>query len=109
MGERPEPRRRLTMPTKDQLLREAADKEALAVTFLRYARTLPEALEGIPARPGDCEPFWRGPAAQRFVTQVLRLRRELDDLEDDCLATAESLRRRARRLREQAAQAADPA
>ncbi|MBB6554056.1 hypothetical protein [Nonomuraea rubra] len=109
MGERPEPRRRLTMPTKDQLLREAADKEALAVTFLRYARALPEALEDLPSRPGDYEPFWRGPAAQRFITQVLRLRRELDDLEDDCLATAESLRRRARRLREQAAQVAGPA
>lgn len=76
------------MPTKDQLLREAADKEALAVTFLRYARALPEALEDLPSRPGDYEPFWRGPAAQRFITQVLRLRRELDDLEDDCLATA---------------------
>ncbi|GAA2205403.1 hypothetical protein GCM10009850_008610 [Nonomuraea monospora] len=97
------------MPTKDQLLREAADKEALAVTFLRYARALPDTFEGIPSRPADCEPFWRGPAAQRFLTQILRLRRELDDLEDDCLATAESLRRRARRLREQAAQVPDPA
>ncbi|AQZ65416.1 unnamed protein product [[Actinomadura] parvosata subsp. kistnae] len=109
MGERPGQLGRLTMPTRDQLLREAADKEALAVTFLRYARALPEALEGLPARPSDHETFWRGPAAQRFVTQVIRLRGELDDLEDACLATAESLRRRARRLREQAAQVAGPA
>ncbi|MCF6472364.1 hypothetical protein FAF44_28805 [Nonomuraea sp. MG754425] len=96
------------MPTRDQLLRAAADKESLAAAFQRYARALPEAFEGIPSGPVECEPYWRGPAAQRYLTQVLRLRRELDDLEDACLATAENLRRRARRLREDAARAPGP-
>ncbi|MEV4172809.1 MULTISPECIES: hypothetical protein [unclassified Nonomuraea] len=91
------------MHNRHQLLREAAEKESLAAAFTRYARGLSDAFEGIPTRPGDCASYWTGPAAQRFLTQVLRLRREMDDLEDSCLSTAENLRRRARRLREEAA------
>ncbi|GAA3674813.1 hypothetical protein GCM10022224_043880 [Nonomuraea antimicrobica] len=90
------------MHDRHRLLREAAEKESLAAAFTRYARGLPDAFDGIPTRPSDCEFFWRGLAAQRFLTQVLRLRREMDDLADSCLATAENLRRRARLLREQA-------
>ncbi|MEV0614164.1 hypothetical protein AB0I81_12640 [Nonomuraea sp. NPDC050404] len=92
------------MPTRDQLLREAGEKESLAATFTRYARSLPEAFEGIPAAQGDHAAFWTGPAAERYLTQALRLRRELAELADSCLATAENLRRRARRLRQDAAE-----
>ncbi|WP_043627680.1 hypothetical protein [Nonomuraea candida] len=97
------------MPTKDQLLREAAEKESLAAAFMRYARALPQAFEGLPAGPGDCAPFWTGPAAERFLTQALRSRREVAELAEACLATAENLRRRAGRLREEAARVPDPA
>ncbi|WP_326628032.1 hypothetical protein OIE67_33555 [Nonomuraea fuscirosea] len=92
------------MLTKHQLLRDAAEKESLAAAFTRYARGLAEAFDGIPVEPGDCEPYWTGPAAQRFLTRARSLRRELGELEDSCLATAENLRDRAGRLREEAAQ-----
>ncbi len=91
------------MTSKHQLLRQAAEKESLASTFTRYARRLTGALDGVPARPQECEAFWTGPAAERFAERAAVLRRELAELEDSCLATAESLRRRARRLREDAA------
>ena len=91
------------MATKHQLLREAADKESLAAAFTRYARGLAGAFDGIPARPADCESYWKGPAAERYTLQVVRLRRELADLEDSCLATADNLRRRAATLRATAA------
>jgi uncharacterized protein YukE len=92
------------MPTRDQLLRAAAEKESLAAMFTRYARALPEALEGIPAGQGDHAAFWTGPAAERYLAQALRVRRELAELADACLETAENLRRRARRLRQDAAE-----
>ncbi|MGW0486493.1 hypothetical protein [Nonomuraea sp. NPDC003214] len=96
------------MPVKHQLLREAAEKEALASTFVRYARTLADTFDGIPAKPGDSEPFWKGQAAERYLTHAARLRRELAELENSCLATAENLRRRAKQLREDAARVPDP-
>ncbi|GAA1703774.1 WXG100 family type VII secretion target [Nonomuraea bangladeshensis] len=95
------------MTSKHQLLRQAAEKESLASTFTRYARRLTGALDGVPAHPQECEAFWTGPAAERFAERAAGLRRELAELEDTCLATAENLRRRARRLREDAAAAAD--
>jgi uncharacterized protein YukE len=97
------------MPIKHQLLREAAEKEALASTFMRHARTLANAFEGIPSKPGDSESFWKGPAAERYLANAVRLRREMNELESSCLATAENLRRRAKQLREEAAQVPDPA
>ncbi|MBT2232298.1 hypothetical protein [Nonomuraea sp. NEAU-A123] len=96
------------MPVRHQLLREAAEKEALATTFTTYARTLADTFEGIPSKPSDSEPFWKGPAAERYLTHAIRLRREMSDLENSCLATAESLRRRAQQLRTEAAQVPDP-
>ncbi|MEU4573625.1 hypothetical protein [Nonomuraea sp. NPDC023979] len=96
------------MPVKHQLLREAAEKETLASTFTRYAKTLAETFDGIPAKPGDSESFWKGPAAERYLTQTARLRRELAELENSCLATAENLRRRAKQLRDDAASVPDP-
>ncbi|MFI7452746.1 hypothetical protein ACIBQX_35015 [Nonomuraea sp. NPDC049714] len=96
------------MPVKHQLLREADEKEALASTFTRYARTLAEAFEGIPSKPGDSESYWKGPASERYLTHAVRLRREMSDLENSCLTTAENLRRRARQLREDAAKVPDP-
>lgn len=92
------------MPVKDQLLREASEKEALAATFTRYAKSLAETFEDVPPKPGDTEPFWKGPAAERYLTDAARLRREMTELEDSCLATADSLRRSAERLRRAAAE-----
>ncbi|WP_113705651.1 hypothetical protein [Nonomuraea lactucae] len=96
------------MPIRHQLLREAAEKEALASTFTRYAKTLADAFNGIPEKPSDSEPFWKGPASEQYLTHAVRLRREMSDLENSCLTTAENLRRRARQLREEAAQVPDP-
>ncbi|MFC5823904.1 hypothetical protein [Nonomuraea insulae] len=92
------------MPTRPELLREAAEKETLAAAFMRYARGLSDVFAGIPSKPADVGPYWMGPAAQRYLTQALRLRHEMDELEDSCVATAENLRHRAGRLREEAAQ-----
>ncbi|MFI7230632.1 hypothetical protein ACIBO5_46125 [Nonomuraea angiospora] len=92
------------MPTREQLIREAAEKEMLASTFTRYARDLAATFDGIPARPGDSEPYWKGPAAERYLADAVRLRREMNDLENSCLATADTLRRRAELLRKEAAQ-----
>ncbi|MFB4283156.1 hypothetical protein ACBJ59_48195 [Nonomuraea sp. MTCD27] len=97
------------MPTRDQLLREAAEKESLASTFAGCARSLAETFDGIPARPSDSDPFWKGAAADRYLADAVRLRREMADLESSCLATAEALRRRAEQLRKEAAQVPDPA
>ncbi|MEV4015700.1 hypothetical protein AB0J35_34880 [Nonomuraea angiospora] len=94
----------MTMPSREQLLREAAEKEVLASTFTQYARNLAETFDGIPSRPGDSEPFWKGPAAERYLANAVRLRREMSELENSCLATAETLRRRAEQLRKEAAQ-----
>ncbi|MFI7618257.1 hypothetical protein ACIBP6_44265 [Nonomuraea terrae] len=96
------------MPVKDQLLREASEKEALAATFTRYAKTLAETFEGIPSKPGENEPLWRGPAAERYLSDAARLRGEMNELEDSCLAAADNLRRRAEQLRRAAAQLPDP-
>ncbi|RVX38482.1 hypothetical protein EDD27_0794 [Nonomuraea polychroma] len=91
------------MTTRQQLLREAAAKEALASTFTRYAKGLADAFDGIPSQQGEFDPFWKGPAMERYRAHAIRLRRDMDELEDSCLATAENLRRRAKRLREDAA------
>jgi uncharacterized protein YukE len=96
------------MPVKSQLLREAEEKEALAATFTRYARTLADAFDGIPSAHSGSESFWKGPAAERYLTQANQLRRQMTDLENGCLATAENLRRRAKQLREEAARVPDP-
>ncbi|TMR91027.1 hypothetical protein [Nonomuraea basaltis] len=96
------------MPVRHQLLREAAEKEALATTFTRYARNLADTFEGVPSKPSDSESFWKGPAAERYLAHAVRLRRELGELESSCLATAENLRRRAKQLRMEAAQVPDP-
>ncbi|TMR24394.1 hypothetical protein ETD86_04480 [Nonomuraea turkmeniaca] len=91
------------MTTKQQLLRDAAAKEALASAFTRYAKGLVDAFDGIPARHGEFEGFWRGPSVERYLSHAVRLRREMGELEDSCLATADNLRRRARQLRQDAA------
>ncbi|MBB6345210.1 uncharacterized protein YukE [Nonomuraea muscovyensis] len=96
------------MPIRHQLLREAAEKEALASTFMKYAKTLADTFHGIPSKPNESETFWKGPAAERYLSNAVRLKREMSELEDSCLATAENLRRRARQLRAEAAQVPDP-
>jgi len=96
------------MPVRHQLLREAAEKEALATTFARYARTLPDAFASIPSKPSQSVPFWKGPAAERYLAHAVRLEREMRELESSCLATADNLRRRAQQLRTEAAHVPDP-
>ncbi|MFI6499903.1 hypothetical protein [Nonomuraea typhae] len=96
------------MPVRRELLREAAEKEALATTFAKYAGTLAGTFTGIPTKPGDSESFWKGPAAERYLAHAVRLKGEIGELEGSCLATAENLRRRAQRLREEAARMPDP-
>jgi uncharacterized protein YukE len=96
------------MPVRHQLLREAAEKEALATTFARYARTLADTFAGIPSKPGDSEPFWKGPAAERYLAHAIGLKREMRELQSSCLTTADNLRRRAQQLRAEAAQVPDP-
>ncbi|MGA4993841.1 WXG100 family type VII secretion target [Nonomuraea bangladeshensis] len=98
------------MPARDQLLREADEKESLASAFTGYARRLSETFAGIPSQQSDSASFWKGAAADRYLADAVRLRREMADLEASCLATAEALRRRADHLRKEAAQMlADPA
>ncbi|MET8986958.1 hypothetical protein ABZW49_16040 [Nonomuraea wenchangensis] len=96
------------MPVKHQLLREAAEKEALAVTFIKYAKTLADVFDGIPLEPRASEPFWKGPAAERYLMNAAQLKRQMGNLESNCMATADNLRRRARQLREEAARVPDP-
>ncbi|TDD34093.1 hypothetical protein E1286_41280 [Nonomuraea terrae] len=96
------------MREKQQLLREAADKESLATALTRYAKGLSDAFEGVPSRPEEYDPFWTGPSAGRHLARTQRVRREMADLVDACLITAENLRRRAQRLRETAARLPDP-
>ncbi|MET7338957.1 hypothetical protein [Nonomuraea sp. NPDC005650] len=96
------------MPVKHQLLRDADEKEALASTFTRYARSLADTFQGIPSKPSDSELFWKGPAAERYLAHAVRLKREMNELENSCLATAANLRRRAQQLRAEAAQVPDP-
>ncbi|MGP3956782.1 hypothetical protein ACTWPT_12340 [Nonomuraea sp. 3N208] len=91
------------MTTKQQLLREAAAKEALASAFARYAKGLADAFDGIPSQQGQFDPFWKGPSVERYLAHAVRLRREMGELEDSCLATADNLRRRAKQLRLNAA------
>ncbi|MEV0584020.1 hypothetical protein [Nonomuraea sp. NPDC050310] len=69
------------MPTREQLIREAVEKEMLTATFTRYGRDLAATFDGIPSRPGDSETFWKGPAAERYVADAVRLRREMNELE----------------------------
>ncbi|WP_443168658.1 hypothetical protein [Nonomuraea sp. KM90] len=97
------------MSKRVQLLREAAEKELLASTFAGYATSLAGTFDGLPSRPGDSDAFWRGAAADRYLADAVRLRREMADLESSCLATAEALRRRADQLRKEAAQVPDSA
>jgi uncharacterized protein YukE len=91
------------MPTREQLLREAAEKESLAATFAGAARSIAATFDGIPSRASESEPIWKGAAADRYLTDASRLRREMVDLEESCLATAEALRRRAEQFRKTAA------
>ncbi|UBU12529.1 WXG100 family type VII secretion target [Nonomuraea gerenzanensis] len=96
------------MPVKHQLLREAGEKDALATTFTRYAKHLADTFAGIPSSQAEAEGSWKGPAAERYLAQGVQLRREMSELENSCLATAENLRHRAEELRKEAAQAPDP-
>ncbi|MGP4097164.1 WXG100 family type VII secretion target [Nonomuraea sp. KM90] len=96
------------MPIKHQLLREAEEKEALATTFTRYAKMLANVFDGIPSQQNGSESYWQGPAAERYRGHAVQLRSHMGDLENGCLATADNLRRRAKQLREEAAQSPDP-
>lgn len=94
------------MPVREDLLRQAAEKEAMAATFDQHARNLADVFTGIPITPGGSDAVWRGQAADRCTAQARQLHHEISDLRESCTATARNLRRRAQQLREEAARAA---
>jgi uncharacterized protein YukE len=96
----------VSFPDPTQLLRQAADKEALAITLTRYAEALEEVFVGTLANPRAVEAFWKGPAAGRFNTQAAQLRREVELLRESCTSTADRLRKQAELLRKEASQLA---
>lgn len=87
--------------SRAELLRQAGEKELLAQRFTNYAKGLATyfiAIERSYGRGGT----WKGPAAQRYEGDLRVRRREIEDLEQDCLAAAKNLRRTASDLRTQA-------
>ncbi|MFI6391459.1 hypothetical protein ACIBHY_47195 [Nonomuraea sp. NPDC050547] len=94
----------MTIPSQGQLLLQAADKELLAATFMRYAEELDQVFSGMLAQPQTVDTFWKGPAAGRFTTQAAQLAREIRLLREACVSTAERLRRQAQLTRTEAAQ-----
>lgn len=87
-----------------ELLRTAYEKEALAANFEAHAKRLGITFSDLPTNPGQSDGYWKGPAADRYIEHALRLRRELDELAESCLATARNLRRQAMLLRQRAEQ-----
>ncbi|MEQ4724916.1 hypothetical protein [Nonomuraea sp. B19D2] len=94
----------MTIPSQGQLLRQAADKEQLAATFMRYAEELDEVFSATLAQPQTVDAFWKGPAAGRFITETMRLAREIRLLRESCTSTADRLRKQAELTRAEAAQ-----
>lgn len=90
-----------------ELLRTAHEKEALAANFETHAERLGIVFADIPTNPGQSNGYWKGPAADRYAEHARRLRRELDELAESCLATARNLRRQATLLRQQADQGSE--
>ncbi|MGP3916767.1 hypothetical protein [Nonomuraea sp. 10N515B] len=86
------------------MLQQAAEKEQLAADLTRYAAQLAEVFAGMLARPQGADAFWKGPAADRFITQAAQLAREVDLLRDDCVSTADRLRKQAQAARAEATQ-----
>lgn len=87
--------------SKQQLLRQAQDKELLAEKFDQYAKQLDKIFTDITPKSygGD---IWTGPAAERFQSDARRLDRELKRLAGNCRATSKNLRGAARALRSNA-------
>ncbi|MCF6471451.1 hypothetical protein FAF44_24095 [Nonomuraea sp. MG754425] len=94
----------MTIPSQGQLLRQAADKEMLAATLMRYAEELDKVFSTTLAQPQSVEAFWKGPAAGRFITETMRLSREIRSLRESCASTADRLRKQAELTRTEAAQ-----
>lgn len=94
----------MSFPNPSQMLRQAAEKELLAITLTRHAEALEEVFVGTLASPQAVETFWKGPAAGRFNTQAAQLRREIEILRQHCTSTAERLRKQAELMRKEAAQ-----
>lgn len=95
------------LPTKQELLREAMLKEALAVRMDRHAEQLAAVFKDIPTSPEASSTYWKGPAAEKYTAQARRLRQEISDLEQVCTITARNLRRKAEQLRSAAAHSPD--
>ncbi|MFI6295905.1 WXG100 family type VII secretion target [Nonomuraea sp. NPDC050790] len=94
----------MTIPNQGELFRQAADKESLAADFMRYAEELDQVFSGLLAQPQAVDAFWKGPAAGRFTAQAVQLAREIRLLRENCVSTAERLRRQAELTRTEAAQ-----
>ncbi|WP_222871814.1 hypothetical protein, partial [Nonomuraea sp. PA05] len=64
------------MAAREQLLREATEKEMLASAFVGYAKRLAKTFDGVPSRPADSDPFWKGASADRYLADAVHLKRE---------------------------------
>ncbi|GAA0973229.1 hypothetical protein GCM10009555_027780 [Acrocarpospora macrocephala] len=85
-----------------RVLQQAAEVEALAVVFDRYAAQLAETFQRIPTARGESMRYWTGPAALRFADQSRVLDNGIGELVHACQTTARNLRRRAGQLRDSA-------
>src|SRR5690606_15063339 len=94
----------MTIHSQSQLMRQAAEMEELATALTRYAAEHDRNFAGTLARPQEILTFCKGPATSRFTYEAAQLRREIDTLQENCLATAERLRRQAQLARSEAAQ-----
>lgn len=94
----------MTIPSQNQLLRQAAEKELLATKLMNYAEALNGVFAGMLVRPESVDMFWKGPAAGRFTTHALQMQREISQLKESCTTTAERLRKQAQLARAEAAQ-----
>jgi uncharacterized protein YukE len=93
--------------TRQLLLQQAAEKEALAAVFDAQVKRLEAVFHGIPTAPGASNGYWTGPAADRYTTQARQMQHGVEELTASCIATARNLRQRAIQLRQYAAHASD--
>ncbi|MQA95210.1 MAG: hypothetical protein GEV11_11400 [Streptosporangiales bacterium] len=92
--------------SRQELLRQADEKELLAQRFVNYAKGLAPYFTGAD-RAMSGGRTWTGPAAERYAAAARMRRSELRDLEEDCHRAAANLRRTAAELRERADHAPD--
>jgi uncharacterized protein YukE len=96
------------MVSRDELRRQAGDKDLLAERFDGYAKDLATLFDRIKTGSVGGGPVWTGPAAQRFDHDAGQHRSDIERLVQQCHLAARNLRRAAQQLRQQAEQSAAP-